>query len=519
MKSRASRLALSQASRLAGGELGSARAWVVALLLAAFPIGLALGGVLSPSADAPGQAEAARSDTPNLIRTSAADAGVESPQQRPLAQQAEPARQQAPPEGSARYTPIVRAANRVSPSVVSVTVLRTVSESRRSSPFDFFVPRRFERTVRGLGSGFAINDRGHVLTNDHVVSDADSIVVTDNRGRVFQASVVGSDPLTDVALLKIPAGEIPAAPLGVSSDIMVGEPAIAIGNPFGYLLANSEATVTVGVISGVGRDFRGQDESLMADLVQTDASINPGNSGGPLVNAEGEVIGINSSIFSRSGGSEGLGFSIPIDRALRVAEELDQYGRIRRPWVGLWPSEVIVDDRIPQTAVRRVADSSPADRAGLVAGDLLISLNDRPVDSSIGWELGLLDAGVNSQVRVTYERGGRRRSVTLDVEELPSNMAERVQVVRGLELITLTPSIALERRLDIERGALISEIESQASDVTGLREGDVLLFINREPVSDAQTAGELFQSNAGRGRIVVEFFRDGRQYRTLFSVG
>jgi serine protease Do len=257
----------------------------------------------------------------------------------------------------------------------------------------------------------------------------------------------------------------------------------------------------------------------MADLVQTDASINPGNSGGPLVNAEGEVIGINSSIFSRSGGSEGLGFAIPIDRALRVAEELDQYGRIRRPWVGLWPTEVMVDDRIPQTAVRRVAESSPADRAGLLAGDLLISLNDRPVDSSVGWELGLLDAGVNSQVRVTYQRDGRQRSVTLEVEELPSNMAERVQVVRGLELITLTPSIALERRLDIEQGALISEIGDQASEVTGLREGDVILFINREPVSDAQTAGELFQSYAGRGRIVVEFDRDGRQYRTLFSVG
>ena len=137
----------------------------------------------------------------------------------------------------------------------------------------------------------------------------------------------------------------------------------------------------------------------------------------------------------------------------------------------------------------------------------------------MGWELGLLDAGVNSKVRVMYERNGRQRNVILDVEELPSNMAERVQVVQGLDLITLTPSIALERRLDIEQGALISEIGNQASNVTGLREGDVILFINRETVSDAQTAGELFQSYAGRGRIVVEFYRDGRQYRTLFSVG
>ncbi|MEE9207804.1 MAG: trypsin-like peptidase domain-containing protein [Gemmatimonadota bacterium] len=510
----------ARTTQLPRNRTGSARAWILGLLLVAFPIGLALGSALSPDSGVPDETGSADGLTPAMIRTSASAEGLATPRRKPLAQQMATASQQSPPANGDRYTPIVRAADRVSPSVVSVTVLRTVREARRTSPFSFFVPRRFERTVRSLGSGFAIDDSGLILTNDHVVRDADSIVVADNRGRVFQASVVGSDPLTDVALLKIPAGEVAPAPLGVSSDIMVGEPAIAIGNPFGYLLASSEATVTVGVISGVGRDFRGQDESLMADLVQTDASINPGNSGGPLVNAEGEVIGINSSIFSRSGGSEGLGFAIPIDRALRVAEELDQFGRIRRPWVGLWPNEVMVDDRIPQTAVRRVADSSPADRAGLMAGDLLISLDDRPVDSSVGWELGLLDAGVNSQVRVTYERNGRRRSVTLDVEELPSNLAERVEVVRGLELITLTPGIALERRLDIEQGgALISEIGDQASNVTGLREGDVILFINREPVSDAQTAGELFQSYAGRGRIVVEFYRDGRQYRTLFSVG
>ena len=221
-----------------------------------------------------------------------------------------------------RVTPTVLAVRQVLPSVVSVSVFRR-ERMRARSFLELFGPSR-DRLVSGLGSGFAIDDQGTILTNDHVVQGADSVIVVDGMGRTYDAYVVGRDELTDLAVLRIPPGRVPAAPLGRSSDLMVGEPAIAIGNPYGSFLANSEATVTRGVISGVDRDIRatGQRDVLYADMVQTDASINPGNSGGPLVNIQGEVVGVNSSIFSSSGGSQGVGFAIPIDRALRVAGEL-----------------------------------------------------------------------------------------------------------------------------------------------------------------------------------------------------
>jgi S1-C subfamily serine protease len=273
-------------------------------------------------------------------------------------------------EGS-RVTPTVQAVRRVLPSVVSVSVFRRERRGARNL-LELFGPSR-DRVVSGLGSGFAIDNQGTILTNDHVVQSADSVIVVDADGRTFQAAVIGRDELTDLAVLRIPPGRIPAAPLGRSSDLMVGEPAIAIGNPYGSFLANSEATVTRGVISGVDRDIRatGQRDVLYADMVQTDASINPGNSGGPLVNIQGEVIGVNSSIFSSSGGSQGLAFAIPIDRAVRVARELRDFGRIRRPWVGADIATISSDTFVAVASVRRVAPASPASRAGLEESDVI----------------------------------------------------------------------------------------------------------------------------------------------------
>ncbi|MCL7971320.1 MAG: trypsin-like peptidase domain-containing protein, partial [marine benthic group bacterium] len=432
----------------------------------------------------------------------------------------ETSRQEA--SGSRRYTPIVAAADRVAPSVVSINILRVTQAGPRSLFEDFFgrsAPR--SRLRRSYGSGFAIDDRGFLVTNEHVVRGADSIVVTDAAGRVHPAEIVGSDELTDIAVLKIEAGAIPAAPLGTSSDLMVGEPAIAIGNPFGYLLANAEATVTAGVVSGIGRDIRSADErqTLLADMVQTDASINPGNSGGPLVNADGEVIGVNSSIFSRSGGSEGLGFAIPIDRAARIVDEIRSFGRIRRPFVGVDPMAVESDTLLfSETLVRRVAPGSPAARAGLEPGDVLVAVDGRPVASPLDWEVGLLDAGVGSRVSVTYRRGGSDREVELPVAELPSESAERLEVVAGFELITVDPQIAVERRLQVDSGAMITDISQQNAAYTGLRVGDVILEINRRPVSSASDVADLFQYYSGRGSIRVSIYRNGKTYITTFYV-
>lgn len=428
------------------------------------------------------------------------------------------------PVDGPRATAVVEAAARVAPSVVSVNVLSTRVVSRQSLFDEFFgmVPRQFERRVPSLGSGFAIDDEGTILTNEHVVAGADSIVIADAAGHLHRGELVGSDPLTDIAVIRIDEGAVPAAPIGTSSDLMVGEPAVAIGNPFGFVLANSEATVTAGVVSGLGRDILGSDDGkLSADMIQTDAAINPGNSGGPLVNAEGRVIGVNSSILSKSGGSEGIGFAIPIDRAIRIARELSAYGRIRRPWVGIEPQTVETEaSRFSVTEVRRVAPGSPAEQAGIRVGDRLVSVDGRPITSPLDWEVGLLDAGVGARIEVVYRRGDDERTSRLAVSELPSEQAERVEVVRGLELISVTPQIAVERRLEVESGALIVAISPAAARATGMREGDVIVGINRRRVESARDAEDLFRGLAAGGRIFVTYNRGGRYFNSWpFDIG
>lgn len=422
---------------------------------------------------------------------------------------------------SPRYTPVVEAARRVGPSVVSITVIKTTRQPTQRDLFSEFFNRRSRTAPRVFGSGFTIDEDGYILTNDHVVADADSIMVADGSGHRFPAELVGGDALVDIAVLKIAPGRIPPAPLGTSSDLVVGEPAIAIGNPLATLVANAEATVTSGVISGVGRDMRESpnEGTLYADMIQTDASINPGNSGGALVNAEGEVIGVNSSILSRSGGSEGLGFAIPIDRALRIASELKQFGRIRRPWIGVDPEVVSSDSSsFSRTRVRRVAEGSPAARAGLQPGDVLLSIQGRPIDSPLDFEVGLLDAGVGANVDVVYLRSGGQREARLPVVELPSEQAERVEVLTGLQLITVDDRISVERGLPVDFGALIADISDEAAYRSGLRKGDVIVAINQKRIETVDEAQSLFRSFAGGSRILATVVRDGHLVNTFFGI-
>ncbi|HEY7767480.1 S1C family serine protease, partial [Longimicrobium sp.] len=237
----------------------------------------------------------------------------------------------------ARRTAIVAAAERVAPAVVSVNVLRRERVVPRSMWEEMMIPPGAEREVAGLGSGFIITPEGLVITNEHVVRAASEVMVTLPDGREFDADVVGADEVNDLALLRIRGGRgLPVAPLGNSDGLMIGEWVIAIGNPFGFLLSNPEPSVSAGVVSAVGRNIGGAggQRSVSLDLIQTDASINPGNSGGALVNALGEVVGVNSSILSSTGGSEGLGFAIPINRARRIALDLADDGRYRRAWIG-----------------------------------------------------------------------------------------------------------------------------------------------------------------------------------------
>ncbi|HEY3746284.1 MAG TPA: trypsin-like peptidase domain-containing protein, partial [Gemmatimonadaceae bacterium] len=239
---------------------------------------------------------------------------------------------------SSRRTAITDAVARVAPAVV--TVQTEVMERVPADVFEqFFGGRSGQRATAGLGSGFIVRADGAIVTNAHVVAGASRIQVALRDGTTYTARLIGIDETNDLAVIKIDAKNLPVAPLGSSTDLLIGEWAIAIGNPYGFILANSEPSVTAGVVSGTGRNLATPSEGagVYVDMIQTDASINPGNSGGPLVDAAGEVIGVNSSIFSPSGGSVGIGFAIPINRARRVAEDLLAHGVVRRPWIGIQP--------------------------------------------------------------------------------------------------------------------------------------------------------------------------------------
>ncbi|MEA3365953.1 MAG: trypsin-like peptidase domain-containing protein, partial [Candidatus Hydrogenedentes bacterium] len=254
--------------------------------------------------------------------------------------------------GLSRRNAIVEAIEKAAPAVVSINVVETRSEAPPLFQdfwefFDLPSPRyrTRHRRVDSVGSGFLIDAQGHILTNYHVLEGASSIAsVTLPDGRDLEAEIVGLDPRTDVALLKAAGTNLPYAALGQSEDLYIGEWVIAIGNPFGPLISDPQPTVSVGVVSAKDRRLSpsiGKGERLYQRMIQTDAAINPGNSGGPLVNARGEVIGVNTMIFSQSGGNVGLGFAIPIDRARRVVAELKRYGRRRDPWAGFKVEDVV----------------------------------------------------------------------------------------------------------------------------------------------------------------------------------
>src|SRR5581483_5978222 len=324
---------------------------------------------------------------------------------------------------AARRTAIVTAAARVAPAVVSVNVLRREYRLPQD-PFDlFFMPRGYEQVVEGYGSGFLVSPDGVVITNQHVTQGAEQIVVTTRDGRDFPAKILGEDPLTDIAVLKINGTDLPTAPLGRSTDLMIGEWVLAIGNPFAYLLPSE-----------------GQ-SGIYVGMIQTDAPINPGNSGGPLVNALGEVVGVNSSIFTNSGGSVGIGFAIPIERALRVADELRRFGRVRRAWVGLevaGAEDLRGWKRAGGLRVTEVAPGGPAARAGLAVGDVLVSAGGHALRTFLDWEAVLLDTGPGETLAVSYRRGGERRTARIAVTDLPTTLAEKVSVLGGMKVVTVT---------------------------------------------------------------------------------
>ena len=394
-----------------------------------------------------------------------------------------------------------------------------------TDPFDFFMaPRGIDREVQGSGTGFFVTSDGTVITNQHVTEGAEQIVVTTPDGDEFPARLLGEDPLTDIAVVKIDGARLPTVPIGQSNDLMIGEWVVAFGNPYGYLLGNAEPTVTAGVVSAVGRNLypSGDQPGVYVGMIQTDAAINPGNSGGPLVNALGEVIGVNSSIFSNTGGSVGIGFAIPIERAMRVADELRRFGRVRRAWVGLELANTAAGRRAPGreggVAVQSVIVGSPADRAGVRAGDVLVSAQGHRLRTYLDWEAVKLDIGVGDTLPVVLRRGTAERRLVMRVEDLPTSKAEKVAVLGDLQVITMTPAIRAERGIRTQRGVLIYEIGGQTREATGLEEGDVIFAVNRRNVSTAEELRQTLRESQSRSAVRVYFERGGGMVQTDFYI-
>lgn len=421
---------------------------------------------------------------------------------------------------SSRRTAITEAVARVAPSVV--TVQTEVIERVAADVFEqFFGGRSGQRAAAGLGSGFIVKSDGTIVTNAHVISGATKISVALRDGTTYPAKLLGSDEANDLAVIKIDAKGLPVAPLGSSSNLIVGEWAIAIGNPYGFLLANSEPSVTAGVVSGTGRNLATESEGsgVYVDMIQTDAAINPGNSGGPLVNAAGEVIGVNSSIFSPSGGSIGLGFAIPINRAKRVTDDLLAHGVVRRPWIGIQPQLTNASGRGPATGVvvASVVQGSPAAQAGIREGDILVKSRERVLHNPYDWFAELLELRVGETVKLTVRRNGRETPVAVQVADLPDVNAPRVTVLRELELITVTPAIRGERQIRSVQGALVGRVSDRVRSQIGLEPGDVIVQINRTPVTDAQSVERVLNAY-GRGIVRVYFERGGQIYSTEFGL-
>jgi serine protease Do len=324
----------------------------------------------------------------------------------------------------------------VSPAVVSVSVVQT----RRvvADPFGgmlhdefwdrFYPPQEYQERIPGLGSGVIVDGQGRILTNDHVVRNAEQITVTLTDGRQLPAKVLGSSSTYDLAVLQVEGKNLPVAPLGDSDELVVGEWAIAIGNPFGFLLNDPQPTVTAGVISATRRDIKSEatESGVYKNMIQTDAAINPGNSGGPLVNGDGEVIGINTFIFTRGGGSLGIGFAIPIDLAKRVLDEIQRHGHVRVAWPGMQVQALTpyLARRLGLTdasglIVTRVDPGGPAGRAGVRAGDRVRRVNGIEIHDLDDAQGAIYGAGVGDRLSLTLERGGKPLDVSFTLIEAP----------------------------------------------------------------------------------------------------
>jgi len=432
-------------------------------------------------------------------------------------------------------------AQQVSPSVVFIQTERSVQAQQNpfSSPFgdDFFdrffgepfpgSPRQqppSQRRAVGQGSGFVfsvderlLNDKAYILTNNHVVEGADTITVTFNDGREFDAEITGTDPQSDVAVIEISGEDLPALALGDSDDLEVGEWVVAIGNPFG--LSHS---LTVGVVSALGRTSLGLSD--YEDFIQTDAAINPGNSGGPLVNLDGEVIGINTAIASRSGGYMGIGFAIPSNLARSIADQLMSSGEVTRGYLG-----IVIQDMTPDLAesfdldttqgilVAQVSPDSPANAAGIKQGDIIVAYQGQDVTSVGAFRNQVSLTSPGTQARLTVIRDGDRVDLNVTLGALEGAQVATQDAVESAEQIgvsvqTMTPELARQFDMEAGRGVVVTQVvPGSVAETAGIQAGMVILEVNRNSVTSAEEFNSAIASASDEQRVLLLIRTNGGQ--------
>jgi serine protease Do len=428
------------------------------------------------------------------------------------------------------YAPIVE---QVAPSVVKVFVSSTMPERQLLSGQDPEFFRHFFGEIpqgsgpmlqHGLGSGVIVSSDGYILTNNHVVKNAKEIEVTLTDGRTFKAKVVGTDPETDLALIKVQANNLPALTLADSNKVEVGDVALAIGNPFGV-----GQTVTSGIVSAKDRVTSGDGDQ---DFIQTDAAINPGNSGGALVDTEGRLIGINSEILSRSGGNQGIGFAIPSDLCRWVMESLIKYGHVNRGFLGVETQNLTPGlaqefkvNNAQGALIASVRPDGAAAAAGLQSGDVILEFNGQPVQDASQLKLQVAEAGPGTTVPVVVLRNGERKTLSVTLRQEPNHEVASANsqnnangdsrdALHGVSVTDLNPNIRSELNIpDNVRGALVTQVDPlSASYEAGLRTGDVILEINQHSVQDAQDAVSDTAKAVGSETLVKVWSQNGPHF-------
>ena len=346
------------------------------------------------------------------------------------------------------------------------------------------MPRR--RSPSSVGSGFIISADGYILTNAHVIDGSETIIVGLNDRTEMEATLIGTDERSDVALIKVDAESLPTVKIGNSSTLKVGQWVLAIGSPFGF-----NYTATQGIISGLSRSLPGGN---YVPFIQTDAAVNPGNSGGPLFNLNGEVIGINSQIYSRTGGYQGVSFAIPIEVAMDIVSQLQTSGRVVRGWLGVLIQEVTSElaesfglDRPRGALVSQVIGGSPADKAGLQAGDIIVAFNSLDIGTSSDLPPLVARVRPNEQASVTVIRDDQQIALDVTIEELPDNPQQRAQAQpttpKSNRLNITVDALSEEQQQNDLTGVLVTEVKEGPASEAGLQEGDIIQKMNNQPIT------------------------------------